>query len=86
MAKPKRASAGSGLRKNHGPKRKLFKEYKPMIHVFAKSGLLNKYNSEESFLLAVASRGNKKVSHADWESFKTLSYKEKEDYFKNLRK
>lgn len=42
MAKGKGKGGSGGPRKAHGPKKHLFKEYKPMIHVFAQAGLLKK--------------------------------------------
>lgn len=85
MAKPKRGGSG-GPHKNHGPKKHLFKEYKPMIHVFAKAGLLGKYYNEESFLMAVAARTKGKATHAEWEAFKCLPLEQKKAYFENLKK
>lgn len=86
MGKPKRSGGGSGLRKNHGPKRHLFKEYKPMIHVMHQNGLLNKYNCKESFILACTARGNNKVTNADWAKFSLLSFNEKKEYFAAMKK
>lgn len=85
MAKPKKGSS-SGPRKNHGPKRKLFKEFKPMIHAFAKAGLLTKYNNYESWCLACGARGKKDTSKSEFSKFVVLSRKEQEAYFKALRK
>lgn len=85
MAKPKRGSS-SGPKKMHGPKRHMFKGLKPMIHVLHANGLLNKYNNEESFILACSARGNNKVTHADWMKFSILSFKDKKEYFKNMSK
>ena len=87
MAKPKRSSGGSGLRKNHGPKKHLFRELKPMVWSFAKSGLLSKYYAEGSFILACQARGYVKVSHEDWVKFSLLkTTKEKDEYFAALKK
>lgn len=84
MAKPKR-SGSSGPKKNHGPKRHMFKEYKPMVWKFGKMGLLSKYRDEESFVLACQARGKKNVSHSDWLTFIGLKSKvEKDNYFKSL--
>jgi len=87
MAKPKRSGSSSGLRKNHGPKRHLFKELKPLLTSMHQFGLINKYNAEESFILACAARGHAKVTHADWQKFCLLkTTKEKDEYFASLRK
>lgn len=86
MAKPKRATH-SGLHKSHGPKRHLFRELKPMVHVFGGTGILNKYNSQESFILACQARGKKNVTKEDWSNFTNLkSTKEKDAYFASLKK
>ena len=88
MAKGKgrKASGGSGLRKNHGPKRHMFKEFKPMVRAFADAGLLSKYDNFESWQLACAARGCKKVDYNEFKKFVVLSLPEKKEYFKNLRK
>ncbi len=87
MAKTKRSSGSSGLRKNHGPKRHLHKDYKPMVHVIAKAGLLSKYSDKESFILACTARGVKHNYDALWSQFALLKTKaEKDAWFKNLNK
>jgi len=81
------ASVGPKLRKMHGPKRHLFKEYKPMIHSMAKTGILSKYDNKESFELALAARGIKKDVNNLWAEFSKLPTKAaKDEWFKNLRK
>lgn len=85
MGKPKRSSGGSGLRKNHGPKRHLFKDYKPMVHVFGKVGVLNKYSNQESFNLSCQARGVKNPTKEMWSQFSALkTIKEKDQFLKNL--
>lgn len=87
MAKPKRSS-GSGLRKNHGPKKHMHKDFKPMVHLFAKAGLLTKYNNEESFVRACEARTGRKNnnSHAEWIKFSALkTNKAKDEYFHSLK-
>lgn len=87
MGKPKRSSGGSGLRKNHGPKRHLFKEYKPMVHIIAKDGLLTKYYAFESWALACQARGIKNPRREDFNTFVVLkSRKEKDEWFASLKK
>lgn len=86
MAKPKRGSS-SGPKKNHGPKRHLFKNFKPFVWEVAPTGILNKYNNEESFILACQARGKKNASHEDWNYFfYKLNDKEKKEYFASLKK
>jgi hypothetical protein len=69
MAKPKKGGLkSSGPHKNHGPKRKLFKEFKPMIHTIAKTGVLSKYYNLESFMLACQARGLKSGGMAEWKN------------------
>jgi len=72
-------------RKNHGPKKHLFKEFKPMIKVFADSGLLNKYYNYESFCLSCGSKGIRNNTQDLWFEFKDLSYPEKKAYFANIQ-
>jgi hypothetical protein len=87
MAKPKRSSGGSGLRKNHGPKRHLFHELKPMVHVIAQSGLLSKYYAYESWALACQARGIKNPRKEDFNKFILLkTKKEKDEYYASLKK
>lgn len=80
--KGKRVSSG-GPHKKHGPKRHLFKEYKPMIKAMADAGLLTKYNDFESWSLAMAARGNRKADYDEYIKFSVLSLEEKKAYFKN---
>lgn len=86
MAKPKRGSGGSGLRKNHGPKRHLFKEFKPMVWQFGKLGMLTKYNNYDSWVLACNARGKKNASYNEFKDFVILPQKAKDEYFASLRK
>ena len=79
-------SAGSKLRKRHGPKRHLWKDLKPMVWQFGKLGLLTKYEDFESWQIAMAARGQKNTSRAEFLKFVVLSRKEKDEYFKNARK
>lgn len=86
MAKPKKGSH-SGPHKSHGPKRHLFHELKPMMHVIAQSGLLSKYWAYESWALACNARGVKNPTKADFSQFILLPTKAKKDeYFKSLMK
>ena len=67
MAKGK-AVAHTGPHKSHGPKRKMFHTMgnKVMRKAFADAGLLNKYNCEESFVLACQAKGLKYGTLSDW--------------------
>lgn len=73
------------LRKNHGPKRHLFKEYKPMVHVFAQSGLLDKYHNFESFTISCGAKGVRSNVAALWDEFRYLPYDQQKEFFKNLK-
>ena len=84
MAKPKRGSS-SGPHKNHGPKRHMWKDLKPLTKAFADAGLLSKYDCYESWCLACTARGKKNTSKAEFNKFVILTKKEKDDYFKSLK-
>jgi hypothetical protein len=73
------------LRKNHGPKRHLFKEYKPMVRAMANAGLLTKYNNYESFVLSCGARGVRNNTAALWEEFQYLPYDKQKEFLKNLK-
>ena len=73
------------LRKKHGPKRHLFCEYKPMVHVFAAAGVLNKYSNYQSFCLSCQARGVRSNTDAMWQEFRVLEYPEQKEYFKNIK-
>lgn len=73
------------LRKNHGPKRHLFKDYKPMVKAMADAGLLTKYNNFESFTLSCAARGVKNGVAEMWTEFRLLPRKEQNEYLKNIK-
>ena len=88
MAKGKgRKSPGSaGPRKKHGPKRHMFKEYKPMVEAFARTGILKKYYNRESFELALNSRGIRNIPDWLWMEMISLpTEKERKAWFKNLK-
>lgn len=87
MAKGKGGSKSSGgPHKKHGPKRKLFKEFKPMIKAFADAGLLTKYNNFESFCLACNARGKRNPTKQDFQEFRLLTPEKQKEYFTNLSK
>lgn len=79
------APAKQKLRKNHGPKRHMFKDYKPMVHEFAKAGLLTKYSDYESFALSCAARGVKSGVAEMWMEFRYLPRDKQNEYLKNIR-
>ena len=78
-------SAKQKLHKSHGPKRHMFKDYKPMIHQFAKAGLLTKYNDYESFALSCTTRGVKSGIAEMWIEFRCLPRDKQNEYLKNIR-
>ena len=86
MAKPKRSSSSGPKKMHKGPKRHLFKEYKPMIIHFAKAGLLDKYHDYESWCLACSARGKRDTTRGEFSKFVLLSRPEKEAYFKSIKK
>lgn len=73
------------LRKNHGPKRHLFHEYKPMVHVFAAAGVLSKYSNYQSFCLSCQAHGVRSNTEAMWEEFRVLEYPAQKEYLKNIK-
>lgn len=79
------APAKQKLRKNHGPKRHMFKDYKPMVKAFADTGILTKYYDFESFQLSCQSRGVRTGIEDMWEEFRCLTLLEKKEYFKTLK-
>ena len=82
--KGKKVSSG-GPHKKHGPKKHLFKEYKPMIKVMADTGILSKYYNFESWQIACQARGKRTVGYNEFAEFSRLSLEAKREYFKNLR-
>lgn len=83
--KGKKVSSG-GVRKNHGPKKHLFKEYKPMIKAMADAGLLTKYNNYDSFVIACQARGKRNPTIEDFKAFSVMTRLEQDQYLKNLSK
>ncbi len=86
MAKGKGKVSSGGPHKKHGPKRKLFAEFKPMIKAMADAGLLSKYNNYESFCLACSARGKRNPTHYEFVEFTYLTKEQQREYFKNLSK
>lgn len=75
------------LRKNHGPKRKLFHDWDSTTRLaFGKAGLLTKYHNYQSFALSLNARGIKKDVDKYWRSFCLLpDMNAKKEFFKNLK-
>ena len=73
------------LRKKHGPKRHMFKDYKPMVKAYADAGLLTKYNDYESFALSCAARGVKQGVREMWYEFRILPREEQDKYLANVK-
>ena len=86
MAKGKGKSVSNGPRRAHGPKRHMFREYKPMTHYFAKAGVLSKYNDYESFCLACADRGKKKSTYDEFVAFAVMPREKQRAYFASIGK
>lgn len=83
----KSVSVGPKLRKMHGPKRHMFKEFKPVIRLLAADGVLDKYSNYESFVLACAARGKKNTTRKDFAEFVVLPTKaRKDEYFASISK
>ncbi len=85
MAKGKKTSSG-GPRKSHGPKKHLFKWYKPMIKSMADTGILSKYYDFDSFCLACVARGKRNPTKSDFNEFFILPIEEKKNYFNNIKR
>ena len=79
------APAKQKLRKNHGPKKHMFKEFKPMIHEYAKSGIFTKYSSFEAFAQSCSARGIKTGVQDMWMEFKYLPRDKQDEYLTNLK-
>lgn len=87
MAKRKgKSGSGGGPHKNHGPKRKLFAEFKPMIKSIADAGLLDKYHNYESFVLACTARGKRNTTKRDFAEFVGLTRAQQKEYLAKLSK
>ena len=65
------APAKQKLRKNHGPKRKMFHDYDSTMRLhFASAGVLDKYHNFESFAQYCAAKGVKKYVKELWDDFR----------------
>ena len=83
----KRAVASSGLRKKHGPKKKMFHCWSSTMRWhFAKAGLLSKYNNFEAWQQACQAKGKRDATQANFNEFVKLSKEEKDKYFAELSK
>jgi len=81
----KRVSSG-GPHKSHGPKRHMHTWCGAMKKDFADAGLLSKYYDFESWQLAMAARGNRKATYAEFQAFSLLSMEDKKAYFETHKK
>ena len=80
------APAKQKLRKNHGPKRKLFHDYDSTTRFhFGGTGVLSKYSNYESFALSCAARGAKSGVQDMWNEFKVLDRKAQDEYLANIK-
>ena len=57
-----------------------------MIHAFARTGILDKYNNYESWCIACNARGKKDTSMQEFSKFFTLKREEKESFFAGLKR
>ena len=91
MGKSKKGTSHAGPHKKHGPKRHMFKEYKPMIYAISKSNILDKYHNFESFMLSCQARGLKVGGMDEWkERFKFFTQdlktrQEQDEWLKNCK-
>ena len=72
-------------RKNHGPKRHMFKDFKPMVHIYAQTGILSKYYNYESFVQSIGSRGVRSMTKDLWEDYCLLSIADKKQFLKDIK-
>lgn len=80
------APAKQKLRKNHGPKRRMFKDCKPLVHDFARTGILSKFYNYESFAQAMAARGIRANIKEMWlEFYPILNHQAKVEYFAHAK-
>jgi hypothetical protein len=78
---PSKLTKGLKGRKEHGPKRHLFNDYKPLEWNLGQLGLLSKYHNFESFKLACMARGCKNPTKEMWTTFVKLGTKTEQDNF-----
>jgi hypothetical protein len=76
---PSKLTKGLKGRKEHGPKRHLFNDYKPLEWDLGQLGLLSKYHNFESFKLACMARGCKNPTKEMWLKFSALKTREEQD-------
>lgn len=87
MAKGKgKGASGGGPRRTHGPKRHMHRWCGADKSVYAKAGVLSKYNDFESWQLACTARGKKSSSQEEFNKFVVMSLEDKKQYFQNLQK
>lgn len=80
------APAKQKLRKNHGPKRKLFHDWSKVARAdLAQAGLLTKYYNYESFVLSCGARGIKTGTAEMWAEFSILTRAQQDDYLRHIK-
>lgn len=87
VRKPAPAPKAVKLRKQHGPKKKMFHCWTSTMRLaFAKSGVLTKYYNLESFEASCAARGVRGDAAELYEEFIRLPDRKTQDaYLKNLK-
>ena len=87
VRKPAAAPAKQKLRKNHGPKRKMFHCWSSTMRLhFANAGILDKYSNYESFVLSCGARGVRSDIESLWEEFYKLpDHQAKDKYLAELK-
>lgn len=79
------APAKQKSRKNHGPKKHMFKDFKPMVAAFARAGVLSKFYNYESFVQSLTSQGVRSMTKELWADFSILPYEAKKEFLKNIQ-
>ena len=70
------------LRKNHGPKRRLWHDYGKVGRInMGQMGMLTKYHDKESFALSLAARGVKSDINELWNEYCILKTNREKDSF-----
>ena len=73
MGKKKGSGSHAGPHKNHGPKRHMFREFGKCLGIaIAKTGVLKKEHSRDSWELSCQARGVKNPTDSMWEEYASL--------------
>lgn len=87
MAKGKgKGGSSGGPRKNHGPKKHMFRWAGPMKWSLAKTGMLTREHDYEAWQQACTARGKRNISYIEFKNFVALTDEQKKEYFSNLKK